>query len=76
MSRYEAIPVISVSLLLALYSVLVLTGSGGKVIRVIFLLSPLFIGWMVVSVLRNGTYKGRELQDDEEWGYSDRQDFS
>lgn len=37
-----------------------------------FLFSPFLIIWMVYTVLRYGEYTGRELEDDEEWGYEDK----
>ena len=72
MNRNEMIPVVTVSLLLLVYCILILTGTSGFATGVIFFLSPLFIGWMVVNVIRQGEYKGRTLEDDQEWGYSGR----
>ncbi len=37
-----------------------------------FLLSPFMLCWMVFTVLKYGRYTGRELSDDEEFGYEDR----
>lgn len=37
-----------------------------------FAFSPFMIIWMVYTVLRHGVYTGVELQEDEEWGYEDK----
>ena len=71
MNRREAIPIITVSLLLLFYAVLILFQVWIKVAEIIFILSPLFIGWMEYSVIRYGKYKYRELNENEEWGYAD-----
>jgi hypothetical protein len=38
----------------------------------IFTLSPILVMWLVYNVIRNGKYSGRELDENEEWGYTDR----
>jgi len=38
----------------------------------LFAISPVLVVWMVYSVLRYGTYIGRELKPGEEWGYEDK----
>jgi hypothetical protein len=40
--------------------------------EVMLLFSPLFICWMVYCVIRYGIFNGKELQEEEEYGYSDR----
>lgn len=72
MNRKEAIPVISVSILLIFFVVLIFLQEWLPVIQIIFLISPFAVVWMVYSVIRHGEYKGRELDKDEEWGYADR----
>ncbi|RPE12605.1 hypothetical protein EGT74_03375 [Chitinophaga lutea] len=37
-----------------------------------FLLSPFVVCWMVYVVLKHGRYTGRELAEGEEFGYEDR----
>lgn len=37
-----------------------------------FLFSPFVLCWMVYVILRYGRYTGRELSEDEEFGYGDR----
>ncbi|MDB5119279.1 MAG: hypothetical protein JWN56_497 [Sphingobacteriales bacterium] len=36
-----------------------------------FLFSPLVVLYMVYSVIRYGKYTGKELMENEEWGYED-----
>ena len=36
------------------------------------LFSPLLLCWMVFTVLKYGRYTGKELGDDEEFGYQDK----
>ncbi|HMU45193.1 MAG TPA: hypothetical protein PKC72_02440 [Chitinophagaceae bacterium] len=72
MNRKEYIPVVSVSSILLLYSILAGAGSSSLFIRFIFLISPILVIWLVYSVIRHGVYKGPELKSDEEWGYADK----
>jgi hypothetical protein len=41
------------------------------VVWTLFLLSPFVVLYMVYMVIRYGVYSGRELDEDEEWGYED-----
>jgi hypothetical protein len=61
-----------VSLYLLVYTVLFHAGASLPVLGVMFLISPFLVLWMVYSVLKYGTYNGRELGPDEEWGYQDK----
>jgi hypothetical protein len=38
-----------------------------------FLLSPFLVLWMVYSIIKHGVYKGKELEENEEWGYADKE---
>ena len=38
-----------------------------------FLFSPLIVLWLVYTVIRHGRYTGRELDEQEEFGYQDRE---
>lgn len=38
----------------------------------LFLFSPLVIIGMVYTVIRYGKFTGRELKENEEWGYEDQ----
>lgn len=37
----------------------------------LFFFSPALLLWLVITILKNDVYKGRELKDDEHWGYQD-----
>lgn len=74
MKRKEYIPVVIVSSTLLLYSILVGAGVSSLFIRIIFLISPILVAWLVYNVIRHGEYKGPELKSDEEWGYADKND--
>jgi hypothetical protein len=71
MGRSETIPIILVSALLIIYATLILFQKWLLVAYSIYLISPLAIVWLVYQVIRNGKYNGRELQENEEWGYAD-----
>lgn len=72
MNRNEAIPVITVSVILIFYAILILTRVSFPFINFLFFISPFLLIWMVYNVIRFGDYKGRELEEDEEWGYADK----
>jgi hypothetical protein len=61
-----------VSLYLVVYTVMFQAGGDINILMTMFILSPFLVIWMVYVVLKYGKYKGRELKEDEEWGYSDR----
>jgi hypothetical protein len=56
------------------YTVMLATGNKTlqAVAEVILLFSPLFVLWMAYSVIRYGRFSGKELEEGEEFGYSDR----
>lgn len=72
MNRNEAIPAITVSVILIFYAILILTRVSFPFINFLFFISPFLLIWMVYNVIRFGDYKGRELEEDEEWGYADK----
>ena len=39
---------------------------------ILFLFSPLNILYLAYSVIRYGKYTGKELKENQEWGYEDR----
>lgn len=72
MNWKEKIPVCVVSALLLLQCILVVYAPESRLINIISFLSPLFVLWMVYSVLRFGTYMGKDLPADDEFGYADK----
>lgn len=67
----EYIAVGLVTLILTVYTAVAFAGVLPGFILLTFSLSPLLVIWMVWVVLKHGTFNGRELKGDEEYGYSD-----
>lgn len=38
-----------------------------------FMLAPFVLGWMAYTIIRYGKFDGKELKENEEWGYSDKE---
>ena len=72
MLKNPAFVVVFVTVYLLIYTVLFQNLASMNVLMTMFMLSPFLVIWMVLVVLKYGKFKGRELEDDEEWGYSDR----
>jgi uncharacterized membrane protein YjgN (DUF898 family) len=72
MNRNTNIPVAVVTGLLLLYIILLVTGGSPPLTGIIFFLSPFFVIWMAYRVIRYDTYHGKELEENEEWGYTDK----
>lgn len=64
--------VAAVTLYLVVYTVLFHTGASMNVLVSMFLVSPVLVLWMVYVVLKYGKFDSKELEPDQEWGYSDR----
>lgn len=70
--KHDMIAISIVSGLLLVYTVL---ASLELYLGLVFLLvglSPVFIIWMVWTVLKHGEYNGPELESEQEYGYLDR----
>jgi hypothetical protein len=72
MNRKERIPVLVVSGILILYMLLMVARDSSRLPYIIFAISPLLIIWLAYNVIRHGEYKGKELEEGEEWGYTDK----
>lgn len=72
MNRNANISVVIVTGLLLLYVILLVTGWSPPLTGIIFFLSPLFVIWMAYRIIRYDTYHGKELEENEEWGYADK----
>jgi len=57
---------------LLVYTLLFNLGVSFDVLSVMFLLSPFIVIWMAYTIIRYGKYDGRQLEENEEWGYQDR----
>ena len=72
MNRKEIIPVIIGSIVLLLYCWLIVNGKGSGLTSFLFTLIPFILLWIVYSILKHGKFEGKELEDQEEWGYTDK----
>jgi len=73
MRTKELLPVLIVTYVLLIYSILIMFDRLPVVTGIIFFISPFLIAWMVYSVLRFGKYNGKSMEEDEEWGYADKE---
>lgn len=64
---------IFVTTYLIIYTLLHQSGASLNVLGIMFLLSPFMVIWMAYTILRYAPYNGRELKEDEEWGYGDKE---
>jgi len=60
-----------VTLYLVIYTVLFHTDTSLAVLTPMFAASPFLVIWMAITIMKHGKYSGRELNDNEEWGYED-----
>ncbi len=63
---------ILVTLYLLVYTVLHQSGASLTLLSVMFVASPFLVIWMAYTILKHASYNGRELNEDEEWGYQDK----
>ena len=73
MLKHPYILAILLTFYLLAYVVMLQLNILPNVTMIMFFLSPFLIITLAYSVLRYGTYDGPELNDDEHWGYQDRQ---
>lgn len=69
--RNSKIAIAIVSLYLLVFTILSQMNTDLSIMLCMFFLSPFLVSWMVYTVLRYGTYSGKELKENEEWGYED-----
>jgi hypothetical protein len=72
MLRKPALAVITVSLVLVVFCVAINTDSLLPLAYIIFGISPFLLIWLTYTVIRFGVYDGKELEENEEWGYQDK----
>ena len=72
MNRKEIIPVIIGSAVLLLYYWLILSGNESGLTSLLFSIFPFALLWIVFSILKHGKFEGKELEEQEEWGYRDK----
>jgi hypothetical protein len=61
-----------VTFYLVIYTVLHQSGASLKLLGAMFLASPFLVIWMAYTILKYASYEGRELEENEEWGYQDK----
>jgi len=61
-----------VSIILLIYCLLINMNSPVGLAYFIFSISPFLILWMAYTIIRFGTYNGKEFDKNEEWGYQDK----
>ena len=76
MLRNPAFATSIVTAYLALYYILFYAGASENIITTMFACSPFLVIWMVITILKYGKYTGKELGEQEEWGYEDRKKIS
>jgi hypothetical protein len=70
MLRKPSFAVTLTSVILFVYCLLIIRNS--PLAYFIFSISPFLVLWTVYTVIRFGIFKGKELNNDEEWGYEDK----
>lgn len=73
MFRNPSIAVAMVTAYLLLYYILFLLNVSLTVLFIMFVFSPFLVAWMLVIILKDRKYAGKELKENEEWGYADRE---
>ena len=71
MKNYK-LPTIFVTLYLVVYTVLFQFEVPLNIMLFMFSLSPFLVIWMAYTILKYAPFKGRELAENEEWGYQDK----
>jgi hypothetical protein len=61
-----------VTSILVIYNVMINISGPSDLVLSIVCISPLLMIWMVLTILKDDFYQGRELSPGEHWGYQDR----
>jgi len=72
MLKKPGVAVAVVSAVLLCYCVLINFDSTVQFAYIIFGISPFLVLWMAYCILRYDKFEGRELAEDEEWRYADK----
>jgi hypothetical protein len=72
MFRKPSFPVAVVSIILLIYCVLINFNVSLSLVYFIFSISPFLLIWVAYTIIRYGKYEGKELGENEEWGYQDK----
>ena len=71
MLRKPSFAVIAATLYLAIY-ITFFYQSEFSIVMGMFLAAPAVLIWLAYTIVKYGKFDGKELQEDDEWGYSDR----
>jgi hypothetical protein len=72
MVKNSATAVIIASIYLIVYTLLLQLNQLSIIAAFLFFYSPAVLVWLAISILKNEVYKGRELKEEEHWGYQDK----
>lgn len=72
MLKHSLITTAFASIYLLLYVVLLQFEAANNIASVLFFFSPLVLLFLAYSILRYGTYNGKEFTETDEWGYQDK----
>lgn len=72
MLKNSSFSITAVTVYLVVYCILLRIESTQSIGVLMFVISPFLLIWMVYTILKYGVYTGRELAEDEEYGYEDR----
>jgi hypothetical protein len=72
MMRKPFFAVSIISTILLVYCILVGFNISLPVAFFIFSISPFLVAWLAYTIIRFGSYEGKEFAKDEEWGYQDK----
>jgi len=61
-----------VTLYLVVYTILLRLEVSISLSLLMFSISPFLVVWMAYTIIRYAPYNGRELKEDEEYGYQDK----
>jgi len=72
MMRKPSTAIAFASLYLVVYYITYYYASDFRYVVWMFLGAPFVLCWMAYAIIRYGKYNEQELQENEEWGYSDK----
>lgn len=70
MTSKSSFAIISASVYLLFYLIFLQINFLTNAASILFAFSPVLLTWLTITVIKYGTYKGKELGRDE-WGYQD-----
>ena len=73
MLRKPSVAVVIATVYLLVYYMIFYFGKDLQPVLWMFMGAPFVLGWLAYTIIRYGKYNGRELNENEEWGYSDKE---